>query len=109
MLGEAANTSTDPVDAITKLRVCFHILIICSTNSFIGFFCKEASRSVCTLHQGSGPDYKSDQWLDAFVIVDDSGKPIGLVEGGDKFDGTLILLRKQKLIFNSNADVSTCV
>ena len=35
------------------------------------------------LLQGDAEDPVSDQWLEAFVIVDDDGRPIGTIEDDD--------------------------
>ena len=39
--------------------------------------------STWSLMQGEDSDPVSDQWLEAFMIVDDDGKPVGTIQDDD--------------------------
>jgi 2,3-bisphosphoglycerate-independent phosphoglycerate mutase len=54
---------------------------------------KDAETAIKTLRNDAGEKPVSDQWLEPFVIVDDSGVPVGTVEDGDAV-----------VIFNFRAD-----
>ena len=54
---------------------------------------KDAGTAIKTLRNDAGEKPVSDQWLEPFVIVDDSGAPMGTVQDGDAV-----------VIFNFRAD-----
>ena len=54
---------------------------------------KDAETAIKTLRNDAGEKPVSDQWLEPFVIVDDSGAPVGTIEDGDAV-----------VIFNFRAD-----